>query len=128
MSAEEIPNSADDLARVNAGCPFRVSSRELKSPARKIKELACKRCPVRFSFFRDLLMLPNLGEKSLREVREKLAALGFTLGMTLKRDAYRAAILATVVASIQTTQGSPRPWADRRRGTRRQEEARGDVP
>ena len=67
----------------------------------------------------DLRILRNFGEKSLREVREQLATLGFTLGMSLEGDTYRAAILATVVASIQTTPGSPRLSTDRRQGTRR---------
>jgi DNA-directed RNA polymerase alpha subunit len=49
----------------------------------------------------------NFGEKSLREVKEKLAALGLTLGltlgMTLDDDSYRAAIVATVAATLRTT-------------------------
>jgi DNA-directed RNA polymerase subunit alpha len=35
----------------------------------------------------DLFRLPNFGEKSLREVKAKLANLGLTLGMTLEDDA-----------------------------------------
>jgi DNA-directed RNA polymerase alpha subunit len=49
----------------------------------------------------DLFRLPNFGQKSLREVHEKLAMLGVTLGMTLEDDAYRAAVVATVAASIE---------------------------
>ena len=48
----------------------------------------------------DLFRLPNFGEKSLREVKEKLASLGLTLGMTLEEDAYRATVVATVAESI----------------------------
>ena len=53
----------------------------------------------------DLFRLPNFGEKSLREVKEKLAALGLTLGMTLDDESYRAAVVATVAASIDATKG-----------------------
>jgi DNA-directed RNA polymerase alpha subunit len=53
----------------------------------------------------DLFRLPNFGEKSLREVKEKLANLGLTLGMTLEDDAYRAAVVAAVVANIATAKG-----------------------
>jgi len=49
----------------------------------------------------DLFGLPNFGEKSPREVKEKLANLGLTLGMTLEDDSYRAAVVATVAASIE---------------------------
>ena len=49
----------------------------------------------------DLYRLPNLGEKSLREVKEKLAKLGLTLGMTLDEDSYSAAVVATVAMSIE---------------------------
>jgi DNA-directed RNA polymerase alpha subunit len=49
----------------------------------------------------DLFRLPNFGEKSLREVKAKLATLGLTLGMTLEDDTYRAAVVARVTASIQ---------------------------
>ena len=52
----------------------------------------------------DLFRLPNFGEKSLREIKEKLAALGLTLCMTLEEDAYRAAVVARVTASIQAAQ------------------------
>ena len=51
----------------------------------------------------DLFRLPNFGEKSLREVREKLAALGLALGMTLVDDTYRVAVVETVAASIRAT-------------------------
>jgi DNA-directed RNA polymerase alpha subunit len=53
----------------------------------------------------DLFRLPNFGEKSLHEVNEKLATLSLTLGMTLEDDAYRAAVVATVGASIDATRG-----------------------
>ena len=49
----------------------------------------------------DLFRLPNCGEKSLREVKGKLAALGLTLGMTLDYDSYRAAVVATAAANIR---------------------------
>jgi len=49
----------------------------------------------------DLFRLPNFGEKSLKEVRTKLANLRLTLGMTLEDDSYRAAIVATVAATIE---------------------------
>jgi len=52
----------------------------------------------------DLFRLPNLGQKSLREVRDKLATLGLTLGMTLEDESYRAAVAATVAAKIQGTE------------------------
>ena len=53
----------------------------------------------------DLFRLPNFGEKSLREVKAKLAALDLTLGMTLDDESYRAAVVATVAASIQAMKG-----------------------
>jgi DNA-directed RNA polymerase alpha subunit len=53
----------------------------------------------------DLFGLPNFGEKSLREVKEKLANLGLTLGMTLEEDGYRAAVVAAVAAHIEATRG-----------------------
>jgi DNA-directed RNA polymerase alpha subunit len=49
----------------------------------------------------DLFRLPSFGEKSLREVKEKLAAFGLALGMTLDDNAYRAAVVATVATSIE---------------------------
>jgi len=49
--------------------------------------------------------LPNFGEKSLREVKETLATLGLTLGMTLEDDAYRAAVVAAVAANIEAARG-----------------------
>ena len=49
---------------------------------------------------RDLRGRKNLGEKSLREVKGKLATLGLTLGMTLEEDTYRGAVVATVAATI----------------------------
>jgi hypothetical protein len=44
-------------------------------------------------------------EKSLREVKEKLAALGLTLGMTLDDDVYSAAVVATVAESLRAREG-----------------------
>jgi DNA-directed RNA polymerase alpha subunit len=52
----------------------------------------------------DLFRLPNLGQKSLLEVRDKLATLGLTLGMTLEDESYHAAVAATVAAKIQGTE------------------------
>jgi len=49
----------------------------------------------------DLFRLPNCGQKSLREVKEKLAALGLTLGMRLDDNVYRAAVVATVAAHMR---------------------------
>ena len=49
--------------------------------------------------------MPNLGNKSLKEIKEKLAMLGLKLGMTLEEDSYRAAIVATVAATIAATKG-----------------------
>ena len=49
----------------------------------------------------DLCRLPNFGEKSLREIKQRLANLGLTWGMTLEDDAYRAAVVATVAANIR---------------------------
>jgi len=54
----------------------------------------------------DLFRLPNFEEKSLKEVKAKLAALGLTLGTTLEDDAYRAAVVETVAAHIEATRGS----------------------
>ena len=49
----------------------------------------------------DLFRLPNFGEKSLREVKEKLASPGLTLGITLDDDSNKTAAVATVAANIQ---------------------------
>jgi DNA-directed RNA polymerase alpha subunit len=49
----------------------------------------------------DLFVLPNVGKKSLKEVKEKLATLGLTLGMPLEDEAYRAAVVATVAANLE---------------------------
>jgi hypothetical protein len=49
----------------------------------------------------DLFRLPNVRERSLREVKETLANPGLTLGMNLDEDSHRAAIVATVTASIE---------------------------
>jgi hypothetical protein len=53
----------------------------------------------------DPFPLPNSVEKSLREVKEKLATLGLTLGMMLDDNSYRAAVVAAVAASIHATKG-----------------------
>jgi len=53
----------------------------------------------------DLFALPNFGNKSLKEIQEKLATLGLTLGMTLDDDSYRAAIVAAVAANLGATKG-----------------------
>ena len=53
----------------------------------------------------DLFRLPNFGEKSLREVKEKLATLGLTLDMTLDDASYRASVLATVAENIRASKG-----------------------
>ena len=47
----------------------------------------------------------NFGEKSFREVKEKLAALGLALGMTVDDESYRAAVVATVAANIDAARG-----------------------
>ena len=49
----------------------------------------------------DLFRLPNVGEKSLREIKAKLANPGLTLGMKLDEDSHRAAVVATVAAHIE---------------------------
>jgi hypothetical protein len=53
----------------------------------------------------ELFRLPNFGEKSLREVTQKLAALGVTLGMTLDDDSDTAAVVPTVAARLRTRRG-----------------------
>lgn len=53
----------------------------------------------------DLFQLPNFGNTSLKEFKEKLATLGLTLGMTLDDDSYRAAIIATAAATIAAAEG-----------------------
>ena len=52
-----------------------------------------------------LFRLPNFGEKSLREVREKLANLNLSLGMTLDEASYRASVLETVAENIRASKG-----------------------
>jgi DNA-directed RNA polymerase alpha subunit len=52
---------------------------------------------------RELRGRRNFGEKSFREVKDKLAALGLALGMALEDESYRAAVVATVAASIRAT-------------------------
>jgi DNA-directed RNA polymerase alpha subunit len=52
-----------------------------------------------------LCVLPNFGEKSFREVKDKVGILGFSLGMTLDDESYGAAVVATVAASIQAAKG-----------------------
>jgi len=53
----------------------------------------------------NLFALSHFGEKSLREVKTKLTTLGLTLSVPLEDDAYRAAGVATVVATIRATEG-----------------------
>ena len=55
----------------------------------------------------DLFRLPNVGEKSLREVKDKLAALGLTLGIALDSAVYADAVMAAVVAGMQTARRGP---------------------
>jgi DNA-directed RNA polymerase subunit alpha len=50
---------------------------------------------------RDLRMQRNFGEKSFREVRDKLAALGLTLGMTLDRPSCATAVTVALVENIR---------------------------
>jgi DNA-directed RNA polymerase alpha subunit len=54
---------------------------------------------------RDVFSLPDFGNKSLKEVKDKLATLGLTLGVTLEEDMYRAAIVATVAATLHEPKG-----------------------
>jgi DNA-directed RNA polymerase alpha subunit len=53
----------------------------------------------------DLFAVPNFGNKSPTEGKEKLATLGLTLAMTLEEDSYRAAIVAAVAATIVAAKG-----------------------
>ena len=65
----------------------------------------------------DLFRLPNVGNKSLKEIKEKLTKLGLTLGMTLEDDAYRGAVVAAVAANIAAPKGCAACVPDRRGGT-----------
>ena len=49
----------------------------------------------------DLLKQRNFGEKSLRELQVKLAALGLSVGMTLDRPSYAAAVTAALVEHLR---------------------------
>ena len=49
----------------------------------------------------DLLMQKNFGQKSFREIRDKLAALGLRLEMTLDGPTYADAVTAAVVAGMK---------------------------
>ena len=49
----------------------------------------------------DLRKMRNFGEKSFREIKDKLAALGLTLDMPLDRSSYAAAVTASLVANIR---------------------------
>jgi len=49
--------------------------------------------------------LPNFGSKPRKEITEKLAALGRTLGRTLDDESYRAAIVTMVAANVHATKG-----------------------
>jgi hypothetical protein len=53
----------------------------------------------------DLFRLPNFGNKSLKEITEKLAALRLALGIMLDDESYRAAIVAAVAANLHATKG-----------------------
>ena len=53
----------------------------------------------------DLFRLPNFGSKPRKEITEKLAALGRTLGRMLDDESYRAAIAATAAANVHATKG-----------------------
>ena len=53
----------------------------------------------------DLVVSPNFGQKSLKQIKETLATLGLTLSMTLEDDAYRAAVVAAVAANIEAARG-----------------------
>ena len=58
----------------------------------------------------DLRVQPNFGKKSLREVEDKLAALGLALGMTFDPTSYAAAVTAALVTSIRSaTTPGPAP-------------------
>jgi DNA-directed RNA polymerase subunit alpha len=50
---------------------------------------------------RDLLMRRNFGGRSLREIQDKLGAMGLSIGMTLDGPSYTGAVLATVAARIK---------------------------
>jgi Bacterial RNA polymerase, alpha chain C terminal domain len=49
----------------------------------------------------DLRIHWNFGEKSLREVQDKLAVLGLTLGMTPDRPSYAAAVTAVLLENLR---------------------------
>jgi DNA-directed RNA polymerase alpha subunit len=49
---------------------------------------------------RDLLVRRNFGERSFREIQERLAAMGLALGMMPGGPSYTGAVLATVAARI----------------------------
>jgi len=53
----------------------------------------------------DLFRFPHFGSKSRKEITEKLAALGRTLGPTLDDESYRAAIAATTAVNVHATKG-----------------------
>ncbi len=49
----------------------------------------------------ELRATRNFGEKSFREVRDKLTAMGLSLGMTLDERSYAAAVTAALVANMR---------------------------
>ena len=53
---------------------------------------------------RDLLMRRNFGQRSLREIQDKLAAMGVSIGMTLDGPSYTGAVLATVADRIRAAE------------------------
>ncbi len=54
---------------------------------------------------RDLLLRRNFGQRSFREIQDKLKALGLSLGMTLDGPSYTGTVLATVAARIASAAG-----------------------
>ncbi len=49
---------------------------------------------------RDLLLQRNFGRRSLRQIQDRLKALGLSLGMKLDDTTYKGAVLAAVAARI----------------------------
>lgn len=54
---------------------------------------------------RDLHWRRNVGEKSLREVKQKRVILGHAFGKTLDDDSYRAPVMATVPTNVHAKKG-----------------------
>lgn len=57
---------------------------------------------------RDLRMRQNFGQHSQREVEEKLAALGLSLGMALDGATYADAVTAALIATLRAATHPPR--------------------